>query len=76
MPTDEDEAEADDEGEDVGPVGFATLAVALAEPLDVGVELVLAQRLEHLGRRHQARKRGREGGGEATGVDQGSKHGH
>ncbi len=67
---DDDTAQGDEEGEDVAAQRFLVLAEALGEPLEAREELVLAQRLEHFGRRDKAGQRRAERGREAAGVDQ------
>ena len=54
---DDDAAESDDEGEHVAAHRFVVLAVALGEEVQVGEEAVLAQRLEHFGRRDETGQR-------------------
>ena len=54
------ERRRDDEREQVAAPGLSVLASAHGEEFNVGKDLVLADRLEHLGRAHQARQRRRE----------------
>ena len=67
---DEDTSEGDDERQNVPADGFVVLSVASAEGLQVGVELVLAQGLEHLGGRDETGQSRAQRGSETAGVDQ------
>lgn len=51
--TNQDEDDGYEEGEYVPSHGLIVAAVTLAEELDVGVELVVAEGLEHLGGGHE-----------------------
>lgn len=66
----DDATQGDDESQDVAVHGLVVLAVAASERLQIRVQLVLAQRLEHLRSGHETRQGRAERGGEAAGVDE------
>ena len=73
---DEDAAQGDDERQHVPADRFVVLAVAAPERLQVRVQLVLAQRLEHFRCRHEAGQSRAQRRRETTGVDQRTERRH
>lgn len=68
--------DGDDEDETVATNGVVVGAKALGEEEEAGVDLVLADSLEHPGGPDQGGNGRREGGCKAAGIDQRSPGGH